>query len=204
MDRHPEFCALLRDWPNVEVAVHGLTHVGRGANPVVEFDGCGRDECAQMIREALAIFEKANVPVVPGMSPPGWNASVDLLDAMRDTGMRFVASARDLTTPIERGATTHGSGLQGVSLIEPERFDNGLLHFTTNFQATSSKERAFAILDCGGLLAIKAHLLTELGAYKALDGVTDAYMAFLDDLFSDIESRYGDSVSWTSMGELAS
>jgi hypothetical protein len=204
LNRHPDFCALLRDWPNVEVALHGLTHVGRGANPVIEFDSCSRDECARMIREALAIFEEADVPVVRGMSPPGWIASASLIEAMHDTGMRFIASARDLTTPIGCGAKVHGSGLQGLSLIEPQRLENGLLHFTTNFQATSSKERAFAILDCGGLLAIKAHLLTELGSYKALDGVTDAYMQFLDELFNEIESRYDDSVSWTSMGELAS
>ncbi|HEX3109809.1 MAG TPA: hypothetical protein VHU41_12010, partial [Thermoanaerobaculia bacterium] len=91
----------------------------------------------------------------------------------------------------------------GASLIEPERLENGLLHFTTNFQATSAKERAFAILDCGGLLAIKAHLLAALGSYKALDGVTDEYMASLDRLFCEIEDRYGDEVCWTSMGEIA-
>jgi hypothetical protein len=203
LDRHSQFCELLRDWPNVEVAVHGLSHVGRGANQVVEFDGCSRDECARMIRQAMSIFESARLSIVPGMSPPGWIASDPLLDAMLETGMRFVASARDLTTPIERGAKTSGSGLQGVSLIEPERLDNGLIHFTTNFQATSANERAFAILDRGGLLAIKAHLLTGLGSYRALDGVTDEYMTSLDRLFSEIEERYGEDVWWTSMGEIA-
>lgn len=196
LDRHPEFCARLRNW---EIAVHGLTHV-----PVAEFDGRTREECGRMIADALGIFEAARVPVVPGMSPPGWSASENLLGAMCDTGIRFVASARDLTTPIARDAKTKGSGLQGVSLIEPERLANGLLHFTTNFQATSTKERAFAILHCDGLLAIKAHLLAGLGSYKALDGVTDEYMASLDRLFGEIEERYGDDVSWTSMGEIAS
>ncbi len=199
LDRHPEFCARLRDWPNAEVALHGLSHV-----PVAEFDGRTREECDRMLRDAMSIFESAGVPLVPGMCPPGWIASASLLDAMRDVGLRFVASARDLTTPIDRGATAQGSGLRGVSLIEPQRLDNGLVHFTTNFQATSTRERAFAILDCGGLLAIKAHLLSEVGSYKALDGVTDEYMASLDRLFLEIEDRYGDDVTWTSMGEVAS
>jgi hypothetical protein len=198
LDRHPDFSARLRDWPNVEVALHGLTHV-----PVAEFDGLTREECARMIGEALSIFDAARVPVVPGMSPPGWSAPPELLGAMGDAGMRFVASARDLTTPITPDAKANGSGLQGVSLIEPERLDNGLIHFATNFQATSTRERAFAILDCGGLLSIKAHFLAELGSYKALDGVTDEYMASLDRLFGEIEDRYGDDVSWTSMGALS-
>ena len=198
LDRHPEFCARLRDWPNVEIGLHGLTHV-----PLAEFDGRTREECGTMIASALEIFGAARLPIVPGMSPPGWFAGDNVLGAMHDAGMRFVASARDLTTPITREAKANGSGMQGVSLIEPSRLENGLIHFTTNFQATSAKERAFAILDCGGLLAIKAHLLAELGSYKALDGVTDEYMASLDRLFGDIEERYGDAVSWTSMGEIA-
>jgi hypothetical protein len=199
LDRHPDFCARLRDWPNVEVAVHGLSHV-----PVAEFEGRTRDECGRMIAEALSIFEAVRLPIATGMSPPGWLLTAELLGAMRGAGLRFVASARDLTTPISLDAKANGSGLQGVSLIEPERLENGLIHFPTNFQATSTRERAFAILDCGGLLSIKAHLLSELGSYKALDGVTDAYMTALDQLFREIEERYGDDVSWTSMGELAS
>lgn len=199
LDRHQEFCARLREWPNVEVAVHGLSHV-----PLAEFDGRTREECGRMIASAVHLFEAARVPIVPGISPPGWSAGANLLAAMRDAGMKFVASARDLTTPISRDSKAKGSGMQGVSLIEPERLDNGLLHFTTNFQATSVKERAFAILDRDGLLAIKAHLLAELGSYKALDGVTDEYMASLGRLFSEIEERYGDDVVWTSMGEIAS
>lgn len=199
LDRHPEFCARLREWPNVEIALHGLSHV-----PVAEFDGRTREECRRMIAEALHIFEAARVPVAPGMSPPGWSADASLLDAMADAGLRFVASARDLTTPIVRGANARGSGLHDVPLIEPQRLEYGLMHFTTNFQATSANERAFAILDCGGLLSIKAHLLSELGSYRAVDGVTEAYMTSLSHLFREIEDRYGDDVWWTSMGEIAS
>lgn len=48
------------------------------------------------------------------------------------------------------------SGLTGTSLIEPQWGCGGLVNFTTNYQATSTIDRAKAIVDHGGLLAIKA------------------------------------------------
>jgi hypothetical protein len=122
---------------------------------------------------------------------------------MRDLDMRFIASARDLATPIAPDAKANGSGLRGVSLIHPERLGT-LVHFTTNFQATSTIERACAILDAGGVLAIKAHLIAEVGAYKALDALSGPYRDDLDRLFHALEDRYGESIEWTTMGALAS
>ncbi len=123
---------------------------------------------------------------------------------MREAGLTFVASARDLNTPITPDAVANGSGLTAVPLIRPERIQPGLLHIPTNFQATSTIQRALAILECGGLLSIKAHLLVESGSYRALDGLSVQYREYLDRLFSTIEDRLGDDVWWTSMGELAS
>src|SRR5438552_2181577 len=79
------------------------------------------------------------------------------------------------------------------------RLDSGLLHFPVNFQATSAIERAFAILEAGGLLSIKAHLLAESGPYRALDGLTERYRDHLDRVFCTIEDRFGDDLWWTSM-----
>ena len=125
---------------------------------------------------------------------------------MTELGMRFIASARDLTTRVAAAATTAGSGLHGVSLIYPERIaGTPLIHFTTNYQATSSAARARAILEHGGLLCIKAHLLDadNAGTYKALDGLTDGYRQQLDDLLSEVDANYGDALWWTSMSEIA-
>ena len=202
LDRFPDFCEWLRTWPGAEIALHGLHHAGRGMMPVAEFARRGEDECAAMLRHALQLFADAGLPVAPGMCPPGWHATVPLLAAMEATGFRFVASARDLTTPISPGAMAGGSGLHGVSLIFPDRA-GALVHFTTNYQATSTRERAFAILDAGGLLCIKAHLLDRAGDYVALDGLTSAYEAQLDELFTAIDARHGGSLWWTSMGEIA-
>lgn len=204
LDRHEEFCALLRGWPGAEVALHGWQHVRTGVHPVLEFENRTRDECRAMLREAMSIFDAARLPFVPGMSPPGWIAPPPLLDAMHDVGLAFVSSARDLDTPVAHDATANGSGLRGVSLVRPQRIEPGLLHVPVNFQATSSLERALAILECGGLLSIKAHLLAKSGSYVALDGLTIEYREYLDRLFSAIEERFGGEVWWTSMGELAS
>src|SRR6202790_1477601 len=78
--------------------------------------------------------------------------------ACRDVGIEWVASARDIQTPVSKGAKTAMSGLSGVSMLFPERIAPNLVHIATNFQATSAPERAFDILDAGGILSIKAHI----------------------------------------------
>ena len=95
------------------------------------------------------------------------------------------------------------SGLSGVSMLFPERIAPNLLHISTNFQATSAPERAFDILDAGGVLSIKAHITKNVPGHTHLDGVDDLYMNYLDRLFDDIEQRYGDAVEWTTLGRLA-
>ena len=202
LDRHEAFCAMLRDWSNGEVALHGFQHVRTGNHPVLEFENRDRDQCRAILKKAMSVFDEARVKFVRGMSPPGWLAPPPLLEAMHDAGLAFVASARDLDTPITRDAVANGSGMRGVSLICPQRIEPGLVHIPTNFQATSPIDRALAILDCGGLLSIKAHLLAESGSYRALDGLTIEYRDYLHELFNAIERR--DDVRWTSMGELAS
>jgi hypothetical protein len=122
---------------------------------------------------------------------------------MRDAGLTFVASARDLDTAIFPDARASGSGLTGVSLLRPQRIDPGLIHFPTNFQATSSIGRALSIIESGGLLSIKAHLLAGSGSYRALDGLTPQYRDHLDRVLCTVEDRAGDDVWWTSMGEIA-
>ncbi|MEA2163544.1 MAG: hypothetical protein QOK37_1671 [Thermoanaerobaculia bacterium] len=204
LDRHEQFCTLLRSWQGAEVGLHGLHHVRKGMQPVLEFAGRARDACRNILSESMGIFDDAHVPLVPGMSPPGWDAPQPLLEAMVDTGLTFIASARDLETRVTSNAVTNGSGLRGVSLIRPERIEPGLWHFPTNFQATSPIDRALAILDAGGLLSIKAHLLAQSGSYRALDGLTPEYRDYLHRILSTIEDRFGDGLWWTSMGEIAS
>jgi Uncharacterized protein conserved in bacteria (DUF2334) len=204
LDRHERFCSMLREWGRVEIGLHGLHHVRRGMRPIVEFAGRSVAACSRRLTAALAIFEEARLPIVRGMSPPGWEAPPPLVRAMAGLGLTFVASARDLDTPVRPGAVTGGSGLRSVSLLRPERLAGGVVHFTTNFQATSTLERAFAILDAGGLLAIKAHLLAGVGSYRALDGLSLEYREHLDRVLAAISERYRDTLWWTSMGEIAS
>lgn len=203
LDRNEEFCRMLRGWPRAELALHGLHHVRRGRQPIAEFAGRSRRDCEALLGSAIEIFENAGLRFVRGLCPPGWVATPALIQAMERLEMRFVASARDLNTPVAPGAVTHGSGLMGVSLVTPQRVAGSLVHFTTNFQAGSTLERACSVIESGGLLAIKAHLLAGAGNYRAMDGLTREYVTFLDGILTALEDRYAESLWWTSMGEIA-
>lgn len=204
IDRKPEFLAYLRSLPRTEIGLHGLHHIHPGPLLHVEFQDEPVHVQREKLRRMLAIFDSSKLPYVRGMCPPGWNAPASLLTAMKELDFAFVASARDIKTDITRDATTNMSGLRGASLVYPSRVDGSqLVHLATNFQATSRWERATAVVEAGGLLAIKAHIIKDAMGYIALDGVDAVYCNFLDMLFARLHREYGDSLWWTTMGEIA-
>jgi hypothetical protein len=200
---HPDFVTFLNAMARTEIAIHGLHHIHPGHSVSVEFQHQERAACASMLGEAIRIFEESGLRYVRGLQPPGWNCGPALQQACRDVGIEWVTSARDIRTPVSSDAKTAMSGLGGVSMLFPERIAPNLLHISTNFQATSTPERAFDILDAGGILSIKAHITKMVPGHQHLDGVDDLYMNYLDRLFDDIEQRYGDAIGWTTLGRLA-
>jgi predicted deacetylase len=200
---HPDFIAYLKSLPRTDCALHGLYHVNTGICPVEEYKGKRRKECERNLRETIAIFTEAELPYSPGMCPPSWGLSDDLAEAMISVGLRFVASARDIRTPIAPDAVNSMSGRKGVSIFYPEKIMEGrLLHFPTNFQATSAVERAHQIVELNGLVAMKAHIVKEAFGFIQLDGLDEAYRDYLHRIFVDLEDRYGDDLWWTSMAEI--
>jgi hypothetical protein len=208
LSNHPAFVRYLKSLPNVEVGLHGLYHARKGLNLPAEFRGLDNAACGRMLRAMMLAFEEASLPFVPGMCPPCWDLSDDLAAAMLDCGLRFVGSARDLNTPIGPDAVTAMSGRRGVSLIYPELirlegFSDGLLHMTSNFQATSAVDRALQIVEAGGLVGIKAHIIKSAFGHVALDGLDEVYRNYLDLVLSELEDKYGNAIWWTSMSEIA-
>ena len=204
LDRHLKFVEYLKSEPGFEVGLHGLHHMHPTRISPVEFVDQNRDQCRAALEQAIAIFRKAGLPFAPGMTPPGWSASPALLDAMADLDLRFVASARDILTPVSSDATANMSGLKGVALFRPERIHGGrLVHIPANFQATNPMDRAFEIVESGGLLSIKAHIIKDCCGHIALDGIDALYRNYLDSLLTALEARYGDALWWTSMGQIA-
>jgi hypothetical protein len=140
-----------------------------------------------------------------------------LCDALYDAGFRFLCSARDLRTAVDVGARTAMSGLRGASLITPtwiiqsptdpetgrQRQEPALVHITTNFQATSTVERAIETLDAGGLVSMKAHIFKSGGGITMADGLDDAYVSYLDLVCRELDRRYGEELWWTSLSEVA-
>jgi len=205
LSRHPQFVDYLKSLPRTDIALHGLYHIQKGPRVAAEFAGRKRAECATMIAKAIAIFREAKLLHSAGMCPPSWDLSEELAAAMIENGLMFVASARDIRTPVGRDAVNAMSGIRGVSLIYPERIQQGkLVHFTTNFQATSPLDRAIKIVELNGLLAIKAHIVKNACGHIALDGMDELYRNYLDLVLSELARRYGDSLWWTSMAEISS
>lgn len=205
LSRYPQFVDYLKSLPRTDVALHGLDHVNVGKHVAVEFLGRSIRECERRLRTAIEIFNDAGLPFSLGMCPPSWLLTDELAEAMCRTGLEWVASARDIRTPISVDAKNSMSGYPDASLIYPERVANErLLHFTTNFQATSTLQRAHQIVAANGLLAIKAHIVKEAFGFVMLDGLDRAYRDYLHVVFSELEDVYGDDLWWTCMNEIAS
>lgn len=203
LDRHPALVRYLLDLPRTEVALHGLHHAHRGLDIPAEFQAQGADECAAMLAEGLEIFRAAGLPAPRGMCPPRFSTPDALLEAMGRVGLAYVASARDIRTPPAPGAVAEMSGLRGVPLLHPAVLPGGLVHVPTNFQATSTVERAMDTLRAGGLLSIKAHIIKDAYGNVALDGVDDLYRNYLDALFTLLEDRFGSALWWTTAAGVA-
>ena len=204
LDRHPEFVAYLRELPRTEVGLHGLHHIHRGVRIPTEFQGRGQAECTEMLGRALDIFEAAGIPRPRGMSPPGWDVHEDLAMAMAAVGLEYVASARDLITPVANEATTAMSGLHGAPLLHPAPvFGGRLVHVPSNFSATNPIERALELVEAGGLVSIKAHIVKLSFGHIMLDGVDALYRNYLDLVLSELEDRYGDRLWFATMAQVA-
>jgi hypothetical protein len=204
LENHPKFVTFLNGLSQVEVAYHGLYHVHKGLKIPVEFQNQSKSEFDTIITEMMRIFKSSNINHVNGICPPGWNAPQQLIEVLNEKQFDFVASSRDVFTPISKNALCNMSGLKNVPLIYPVVLPNtNLVHIPSNFQANTSIDRAIEIIENEGIVSIKAHIIKKVGNYVALDGVDELYMNYLDTVLHILEQKYGDSLWFTSMGEIA-
>jgi hypothetical protein len=204
IDRYPEFVAYLNALERCEVVMHGLSHAHVGPQIAVEFQDETEEECMAVVRRALEIFHAAKIRFVPGFVPPAWNAPPALIAALDRLGFQFLASARDVRTPVSAHALAGMSGLKAVSLIYPQMIGTrGLVHVSCNFQATSCADRALEILRLGGVLHVKAHIFKSAGGHLVLDGLDELYCNYLDLLFTHVHRRFGSRIWWAHLSEVA-
>ena len=203
IDKFQEFVQYYSNHNQVEIAMHGLHHIHKGLKIPVEFQQQSFEICNKMIQEMLQIFDDSKIKYVKGFTPPAWNAPKNLIKSLLKNNIKFLASARDIQTPISKTAVNNMSGMQNVSILYPELIENGnMIHFASNFQATNTFDRAFEILENNGLLAVKAHIIKQAYGHISLDGVDDKYMQYLHKLFCQIEDKYSNEIWWTTMGEI--
>lgn len=203
LDRHPAFVRHVSSLRGIEIVTHGLHHIRKGLPMPTEFAHASERASLAALRQANRIMRKAGLHPANGHVAPGWEAPAPFRRAMRRLGMTFIASARDIVTPIAADALTGMSGLHGQPLIYPGMTEESLVHIPANFQATSDLERALRILAAGGLLSIKAHAIKRIGNYEALDGLDERYAAYLDRILSACREQFGDAIWWASMGDIA-
>lgn len=204
IDKFKDFQDFYTNHKQVEIALHGLHHCHKGLKVPVEFQKQSSKVCSKIIKKMLEIFDNSQIPYVKGFTPPAWNASESLIQSLIENNIDFLASARDIITPIAIDAKNKMSGFPNISILYPEYIhDKKMVHLPSNFQANTNFDRAFKILDCGGLLSIKAHMIKSFHGHISIDGVDQDYMNYLDKLLNEINDRYGDSIWWTSMGDIS-
>jgi hypothetical protein len=201
LDRHPQFVQFLRDLPNVDIGWHGLYHVHKGLRVGMEFQDEPVNVQLEKLQRIREIFQRAALPHVPGMCPPTWAAPEPLIEALDRIGNEFLASSRDIFTAVAAHAECNMSGLKCTPLVHACRVSEQV-HFATNFQGTSPCQRAFEILEAGGILAIKSHIIKYAYGHISLDALDRVYCNYLDLLFCQIKDRFGDEIWWTSMNEM--
>jgi hypothetical protein len=202
--KHIGFVQYLKQLPNTDIAFHGLHHVHKGLKTNLEFQEQTREAFQGILSEIEAEFLACGLKYTKGLCPPNWLAPEALVQAMVDFEFNYLASARDLFTPISPGAKANMSGLKGVSLIYPQKImDNNLIHIPANFNATRNIDRAIEIIENKGVLSIKAHIAKSLAGHILYDGVDEVYMNYLDTLLRVLKNKYGDQLWFPSLNELA-
>ena len=123
---------------------------------------------------------------------------------MSNVGLEYVASARDLVTPVTNEATTSMSGMRGVPLLHPSLvFGGRLVHVPSNFSATNSLDRALELAAAGGLVSLKAHIIKLAFGHIQLDGLDALYRNYLDVVLSKLEDRHANRIWFATMAEVA-
>jgi hypothetical protein len=202
--KHNEFVDYLKSFNNTEIAFHGLYHCHKGLLSNLEFQEQSKIEFLDILSQIEEEFEACNFDYTKGLCPPNWLAPNNLVKAMVEKKFNYLASGRDLFTPISKDAVTNMSGLKGVSIMYPEWIaGENLIHIPANFNATRPIDRAIDIIEHGGILSIKAHIVKQFPGHTLYDGVDEVYMNYLDTMLTILEGKYGESLWFATMDEIA-
>ena len=121
-------------------------------------------------------------------------ASVGLtLDQAREAGLDAFECVADFTTSSKGYSVEADTGHVTIVVDRATRELVGA--------AMACPDASAAIHEC--VVAIKAHVMKRVGSYVALDGLDEVYRAYLDAVLRLIKQRYGDSVLFSRMDDIA-
>jgi len=186
LDRHKEWCKWLnRHSKNIEVAVHGYVHhnPNHGIWHSQEFKGASYEESLQKIKNAEALFKKADLKFVKGFRPPGWGFSDGTLKALKEMKYTFIA----VSPSRSRGCkVSHLSGLKNI----PQNW---------SIREDVSKGLEMAA-KCGGVYA-KGHICDKYGKDYIGNGLNKERYEKIASLLEKLENDY--EVKFVTMLEMS-
>jgi len=193
LDRYRTWCDWLRSkvqTGNFEVVPHGLFHISENSCASTEFADLSPDEMLRRLIEMKQIFDNTKIPFVNGFRPPGWDISWGLLEILDKLEYRFFAGFFDSKSQL------HPLG----DRILPVRYDNySFVSITANCNMQTF-ERAFDIIELGGLVLFQTHIMSSC---FGLERVSKKFVRIMSRLLDMIEKKYPDQVWFATLGEIA-
>jgi peptidoglycan/xylan/chitin deacetylase (PgdA/CDA1 family) len=187
LDRHPRWCAVVRDLSSqgrLEVAVHGYTH----CNPSryahgQEFADADETEALWRLQSAEAIFREAGIPFIKAFRPPGWGVSGGTIQALKT--LRYA-----VFSPFPSRLRISSVGTVEGMLIPPQ-----------NYSIVEEPQVALRLAAQRGVVFAKGHMVYRYGWERMENGITDRSWANLRQVLRLLHGNF--TVRYMSLMQLA-
>lgn len=188
----------------LELAEHGLFHWRCEWPFGEEFRDTSKDESLRLLRKAREIFSETGLPVSRGFRPPCWAIGKGLVEALGEYDFEFVAASSDVVSDVRPGTTSCQWGLRSVSLLHPEPIgDTAVVNIPANWDPYwSDVERAFHIVEAGGVVAVTSHIQAAYWGETIENGLSRGILDKMIHLFGALRDRYHSSITFLTHSEL--
>ena len=203
LNRYNDWCNWLRNLVktgNFEVAVHGLHHFQPQYPYSAEFKNLDYENSINRIAMAEEILYRARIPFVKVFRPPGWGMSDGLLQALKEE--RYVLAASSGTQVDLNKETVCNSGISGVSLLKPEKY-NDLMNIPANLDIShGEKDRAAKLIKLDGHVILHGHIAYVYHGEANPNGIDEHSYLNIREIIKFVKQNYPQT-SFVKFSELA-